>query len=181
MKEATFFLLPFPDSNIPEIKISGSIDRRNRVLAIHYSMTGRTENILLPPVSSHPVRRDDLWRATCFEFFTAVPEDPQYWEFNLSPSGDWNVYHMDAYRRVGFREESSIGRLPFSIHCEQEFITVDATADLNSIISANQKIEVGITCVIQSQEGRETYWALAHPGSRADFHVRESFVLRLDA
>jgi hypothetical protein len=179
MTQATFSLTPFPDSKIPVIEISGSVDRKDNIIIIHYSLTGHVEDVLFPPVTSRPSRKDDLWKATCLEFFLALPHDPQYWEFNMSPSGDWNIYHMDAYRQVGLREESLIQQLPFSLHCEQDFVSVDARVDLDQIVSADQEIQVGITCVIQSRDGHETYWALTHPHAQADFHVREGFALTL--
>jgi hypothetical protein len=181
MTQATFSLIPFPDSNIPEIQISGMIERKAPVLTLHYSVTGDIERILLPHVCSRPGRKDDLWKATCFEFFLALPNDPQYWEFNLSPSGDWNVYHMDTYRRVGFREETLIQWLPFSVRCEPDDIKVRLTLDLSPIIPTENEIRVGITSVIQTPDGQNTYWALAHPKSQADFHLRETFILTLPA
>jgi hypothetical protein len=97
----------------------------------------------------------------------------------MSPSRDWNVYHMDAYRRVGFREETSIPALPFEISHKAGSISVDAEIDLESIIQAPDPIQVGIACVVQTWDKRETYWALHHPNPQADFHLRESFIIQL--
>jgi hypothetical protein len=137
------------------------------------------EKVLLPPVSLSPSRKDDLWKATCFEFFLAVGDQPGYWEFNLSPSGDWNVYRMDAYRKVGFRIESGLLHLPFEMKKEAEAVSLDVSADLSSIVQAEAELNMGITAVIQTSDGNETYWALTHPGTQADFHLRDSFILRL--
>ncbi len=179
MSEQSFSLIAFPDTNIPDISISGRITRQNNILTIHYSVTGNTEIILFPEISSNPTRKDDLWRATCFEFFVAIPDGDQYWEFNMSPSGDWNIYHMDAYRQVGLREVSSMQRLQFSVRKDAACVSVETNVDLNAILDDEKPIQVGITAVIQTQDGHETYWALTHPGSQADFHLRESFLLRL--
>ena len=51
------------------------------------------------------------------------------------------------------------------------------TINLEAIIAGEKPIDVGITSVIQTKHGKETYWALLHPRSEADFHARESFVL----
>ena len=104
MTQATFSLIPFPDSKVPEIQITGEISRRRNVIEIRYNVTGDVANIRFPQAQYGHGRKDDLWKATCFEFFIALPNQPQYWEYNLSPSGDWNVYRMDAYRRIGFHE-----------------------------------------------------------------------------
>ena len=179
MTEHPFLLIPFPGLDIPEIKIAGKISRKKNLLTIHYSLTGGIQSLHFPDISLHPRRKDELWTATCFEFFLAIQSQPQYWEFNMSPSGDWNIYRMDAYRRVGFREESLIQRLQFEIQKEADCLSVDALVDLSPIIEEENPVEAGITNVIQTRDGNETYWALVHPNPQADFHLRESFVLQL--
>lgn len=179
MSEQAFSLIPFADPHLPDIRITGSISREGNDLSIHYRLSGEIEHLSLPQLSTRPARKDELWKSTCLEFFIAVPNQPEYWEFNMSPSGDWNGYHMDTYRRVGFREETSIQRLPFSVRRETGCVSVEATVDLSSIIPAENKIQVGITGIIQTHEGYETYWALKHPEVQADFHVRGSFIIEL--
>ena len=97
----------------------------------------------------------------------------------MSPSGAWNVYHMDTYRRVGFREESAIRQLPFEFQKTNNEFLLDVSIDLTSLVQAKQKIQVSITAIIQAMDGNETYWALAHPSSQADFHLRESFIISI--
>ncbi len=179
MTRQSFSLIPSPGPNIPNIAITGTIARQNSVLTLHYSLTGDMKKIFLPSRSAHPCRKDELWKRTCFEFFLAVKDQPQYWEFNLSPSGDWNVYRMDAYRRIGFREETSIQRLQFEVEKSERLFTLEAAIDLSPIPHMEQDLEIGVTTIIQTQDGNETYWALVHPAPQADFHKRESFTLAL--
>ncbi len=179
MTGQSFSLIPFPAQSIPELKITGNISRQSNLLAVHYSLSGNIENILLPVPTARPDRKDELWKATCFEFFLAIKNQPQYWEFNMSPSGDWNVYRMDAYRRIGFRGETSLQRLPFEVRNEEGVLTLSAAADLSPLFQQAQSLEMGITAVIQTKDGNETYWALVHPAPYADFHLRESFILVL--
>jgi hypothetical protein len=179
MSRRSFSLICFPTAQIPDISITGSVSLQKNIVHLHYSLTGTIENIIFPPASFHPSRKHDLWKSTCFEFFLAIKDHPHYWEFNMSPSGDWNVYHMDEYRRIGFREETSIQRLPFEFQNETRGWTLAAQVDLNPILPANQFLEFGITAVVQTIDRTETYWALAHPAQAADFHLRESFILEL--
>ena len=179
MSEQSFSLICFPAAQIPDISITGHISLVKNTAHLHYSLTGSIEEILLPSVSINPGRKDDLWKSTCFEFFLAIKDHPQYWEFNLSPSGDWNVYHMDEYRRIGFREETSIHRLPFEFQKEAGELTLGARVDLNPLLQPNQFLVFGMTAVIQTLGHAETFWALAHPAPVADFHLRESFILEL--
>jgi len=38
---------------------------------------------------------------------------------------------------------------------------------------------IGISTIIEESDGRKSYWALAHPQGKADFHHPDSFVLEL--
>jgi hypothetical protein len=177
MTGQSFSLIPFPVPNIPLINITGRISLQNNILALHYSLAGNIETVFLPPTSVSPSRKDELWKTTCFEFFLAIKDRPEYWEYNMSPSGDWNVYRMDAYRRIGFREERSIQRLQVEAWEEADLFHLNAAVDLNPIFQQDDHVEVGITAVIQTKDGNESYWALAHPAPHPDFHLRESFIL----
>ncbi|HEX2990755.1 MAG TPA: DOMON-like domain-containing protein [Anaerolineales bacterium] len=179
MTEHFFSLVPFPELDIPDIAISGSIARDHHVLTVHYSLVGDVERISIPAAVPQPSRQSELWTSTCFEFFLAIPDRPEYWEFNLSPSGNWNVFQMDAYRRAGFREEARIDRLQITSRHSREQYALEGVVDLHPILAWDEPIRAGVTSVIQTIQGGETYWALVHPGPEADFHLRESFILPL--
>ena len=179
MIEHAFTLIPFSAPHIPAISLSGTLLLENHVLTLHYSVTGHTDRVLLPPTSLPPTRKDELWKGTCFECFLAIKDQPGYWEFNLSPSGDWNVYRIDAYRRVGFREERAISQLHFEFRKEWNGLLLDASVGLTPLCVPGSQLQVAVTAIIQTQEGSETYWALTHPAPQADFHLRESFILEM--
>ena len=180
-----FELNPYPADQIPNIRIGGHLERKENQLSICYMVGGDIDEILLPkPAAS--TRQDDLWKATCFEFFFALPNLPEYWEANMSPSGAWNVYHMAAYRRISFREETNIQQLPFDFQkldakgpINIYLYLLEASMNLSPVLQASQKIQLGITAIIQTKDGTETYWALTHPGTQADFHLRASFMIEL--
>jgi hypothetical protein len=174
-----FKLVPFPSNITPNIKITGEIMRVGNKISLRYEVNGDIDRVLLSSKAPSSSRTDDLWKATCFEFFIAIPDQPHYWEFNLSPSGDWNVYVMEAYRRVGFREEVVFTQLPFVFRKSQDKLSLDISLDLSPILQPKQVVQVGIASIIQTTDQTETYWALAHPGPQADFHLRESFTISL--
>jgi hypothetical protein len=179
MTEQAFGLVPFPAPKLPVIAITGKVSFQNDILSLDYVLSGDITHILFPPVSHASSRKDELWKATCFEFFLAREAQPGYWEFNLSPSGDWNVYRMDAYRRIGFQQETKVARLPFEIKRESGAYSLHVSVDLAPIIGSEPELQLGVTVVIQTNDGNETYWALTHPAPNADFHLRESFTLLL--
>ena len=41
--------------------------------------------------------------------------------------------------------------------------------------------QLGVSAVIEETNGRKSYWALAHPPGKADFHHDDGFVLQLPA
>jgi hypothetical protein len=179
MTEQSFKLIPFPDPQIPNIKITGGVTRKGNAVTIRYSLSGRVEDVLFPALNPQRGRRKNLWLATCFEFFLAFPDEPQYWEFNLSPSGDWNVYSMDAYRQISFQEEESIYSLSLVTRKDVDCYHLGTTVDLTPIVEGQRPVLIGISSVIQTLDGHETYWALVHPSPQADFHHRDSFILTI--
>jgi hypothetical protein len=178
-----FKLQPFPSTgSLPAIDISGRIDRQRERLSLKYYLSGDLDAIEIPaPVV--PTQTDKLWEATCFEFFLGIPDDRNYWEFNLSPSGDWNIFHLDDYRQ-GLREELAVTTLPFKIDLQPNLLSLDLEFDLSKIIdrsllAAVPAIAVSVTTVIKPHQGEVSYWAISHCGKEADFHLRESFAIEI--
>jgi hypothetical protein len=176
MSDRAFSLQPF-DSIYPlNLEINGSIARNNHQLSISYQLLGDLAKIVIPATVDLPVRKHELWEETCFEFFLGIKNSTRYWEFNLSPAGHWNVYRFDDYRQ-GMQEEMAVTSLPFSVQSQSEALLLVLKLDLDKFVSADTLLEVAITTVIKSQEGNISYWALTHPGTQADFHRRDSFII----
>jgi len=178
MNGQSFALVPFPAGPRPAVKITGKIARRAETLTIHYELRGELAAVALPPPADVLARRQGLWAETCFEFFLGAKNSPQYWEFNLSPAGHWNVYQFADYRQ-GMAAETAFAALPFSVQRQPDFWLLTLRVDLAKIVPADQTLEVGISAVIKLPEGGATYWALSHPGPQADFHRRDSFRVEL--
>lgn len=176
MNQKQFNLQPFSLSNSQfngEVQAHLTLDGNK--LTIHYQVFSDGEKIKIPPTVTQPNRQDNLWGTTCFEFFLGIVNSPVYWEFNLSPSGDWNVYRFSGYRQ-GMQPETAFSSLPFEFTRETDHLSLNISIDLEQMIQNSQQLELAITMVIEDKEGTITYWALKHPGSEADFHRRDSFV-----
>lgn len=179
MKELSFVLEPFaPDGRRPGVEITGHLARRAGVLTLSYRLQGRLPEVLIPAPLATPARRHRLWAGTCFEFFLASKDAPPYWEFNLSPAGDWNVYRFTDYRQ-GMAAEKAFASLPFGVHRSPGALHLNLEVDLAGIVPADQPLEVAIAAVIQASDGRLTCWALTHPGPQPDFHRRDGFLIAL--
>lgn len=173
----TFTLQPFAPPH-PEITLTGTVVRDGDHLAIAYRLSDPLAQVTLPSPSPSPNRRYDLWETTCFEFFLGLPHQPHYWEFNLSPSGDWNLFHLDAYRQ-NLKEAPEVRQLPFAVETDDAHLTLSLTFDLTSIMASTQPLDMAICAVIQTAQGSLSYWALTHCGPEADFHQRDSFILQI--
>jgi hypothetical protein len=179
MISQSFTLRPFPGEapRFP-LEIAGAIGRRAPILSLRYELRGDLAALALPDPADRPARRDGLWQETCFEIFLAPRSSPQYWEFNLSPAGHWNVYAFEAYRQ-GMHEESTLTALPFSVLRTSASLLVTLEVDMSGFISSAQPLDAAISAVIKSQGGSLTYWALTHPGPQPDFHRRDTFIIEL--
>lgn len=161
----------------PNLKIVGNISRHANTLAISYELLGDLAQLAIP-TSAVPARKNQLWAEMCLEFFLGIKNSPQYWEFNLSPAGHWNVYHFADYRQ-GMQAEIAFESLPFSVQNLPNSLSLVLEINLDKIVQANQALEVGISAVIKTKDGEVTYWALTHPSLQADFHQRDSFIVQL--
>jgi hypothetical protein len=174
-----FSLQPFSSNQQqPNIKITGKISRLSKKLTINYTLSGDISAVDITPPSHTPVRKFELWEKTCFEFFIGIKDSPQYWEFNLSPAGHWNIYSFDNYRQ-GMKEETAFSLLPFTVENLSDSILLTLEVDLNKIVSQETRIEVAITTVIKDKNNQFSYWALIHKGKEPNFHLRDSFMMEL--
>jgi hypothetical protein len=172
----SFSLIPFTRDNAPAIQITGEIERQQNQLSIEYKLQGQAP-IIIPQIVDTPSRQGNLWEYTCCEFFLGLENSTQYWEFNLSPSGHWNVYRFLNYRQ-NLVEETAFDSLPFQVSQEKEALQLKLEVNLSKIIF-EQSLEVGISTVVEDEQGNLSYWALNHFAKEADFHQRNSFALYL--
>jgi hypothetical protein len=179
MNHQSFTLKSFPGQapGFP-LEITGAVARRAQILALRLEIRGELASLALPEAAARPARRDGLWQETCLEFFLAPESFPQYWEFNLSPAGHWNIYGFRSYRQ-GMREEKAVAALPFTVTREPAALLFNLEVDVSGFLPPNQTLNAAIAAVIKARDGALTYWALTHPGPRPDFHRRDAFIITM--
>jgi hypothetical protein len=137
---------------------------------------------LLLPEWQRPGRADGLWRTTCFELFLRPQDSGAYFEFNFSPSSQWAAYAFDGYRE-GMRPmtlsvDPYVVREPSREPGESAaHYRLDADIDLSDVPAG--PLHMGLAAVIEEESGTKSYWALAHPPGRPDFHHPDCFVFEL--
>eukprot|EP00545_Synedropsis_sp_CCMP1620_P010204 CAMPEP_0119022436 /NCGR_PEP_ID=MMETSP1176-20130426/28012_1 /TAXON_ID=265551 /ORGANISM="Synedropsis recta cf, Strain CCMP1620" /LENGTH=185 /DNA_ID=CAMNT_0006977297 /DNA_START=120 /DNA_END=677 /DNA_ORIENTATION=+ len=175
-----FSLVPFGAPN-DDIFITGTVVRRRKsLLVVDYQV--HDPQIKWPTISLQPSRKDNLWKTTCLEFFLSNPNNSkEYWEINLSPTRDWNVYHFDDYRSGMKRELRVTSGVEINVDPDTKKHKLTATLDLSELeLLATQPLDMSVTAVIENlKDDSQTFWALTHTGDEADFHRRDSFILKI--
>lgn len=150
----------------------------NGNLAVSYHLDGNLGDILLPG-KQPTAAKDELWQHTCCEAFMAAVDEPAYREFNFSPSSQWANYSFTDYR---IRDKTFIapGVPQIQIHRRDDGLQIDALIKREMLPQA-AAWNIGLSVVLETVDGRKSYWALAHCATQPDFHRRQSFVLTLNA
>ncbi|CAA9503823.1 MAG: hypothetical protein AVDCRST_MAG09-1246 [uncultured Sphingomonas sp.] len=167
-----FQLKPHPESppDDREMTIEVWLDRWPDGRAeLSYHLHADTGRILLP---SGPARgrADELWRTTCFELF--LQDTRGYREYNFAPSGAWAAYAFDGYR-------SGLGALEPEHHPQIGADDLGDSLIVDVIIDLAGERRFGLSAVIEEVSGTKSYWALAHPPGRPDFHHDACFAATL--
>lgn len=178
MSARPFALAPFPGGPALPFGIGGRVTRQGDRLTLVYELAGAVTGVAWPSPATAPERRDQLWQATCAECFVARPGEGGYWEANFSPSGHWQLYRFDDYRQ-GMRPATAIAAPTISAARSDDSLSLAATLDLGSLLPAESALLLGVTMVVRTMDGSTSYWALAHPGEKPDFHLRAGFCLSL--
>jgi hypothetical protein len=128
-------------------------------------------------------RTDELWRHTCFEAFLRGPSTTAYYEFNFAPSTQWAAYKFSGYRS-GMRVATEINAPRIEVEVQREQYTLQALVELDEALPLASRggaaiWRVGLSAVIKETSGRQSYWALAHPSGKPDFHHSDCFPLEV--
>jgi len=144
-------------------------------LVLSYIVTGKMNDIRMPPVME-AARRDELWQHTCFEAFVGDSSGGEYYEFNFAPSTQWAAYRFKSYRN-GMRVAAEIGPPPIEVRSSSDRYTLQASLALDRLsgLPRDSSWRLGLSALIEDTSGRKSYWALAHPPGKPDFHHADGF------
>lgn len=149
--------------------IEVEVERSGDLLRLDYRVSGRIGGLRLPPAGP-PERRDGLWRHSCFEAFLGHEQD--YLELNLSPSAAWAAYRFGGYRSD--MREAGIATPAIATARTLDLFGLKAEARI-----PGWEGRLGLSAVIEEENGGLSYWALAHPPGAPDFHHPSCFALEL--
>lgn len=164
-----------PDNR--DISVVCSVECPEDRSSLTVSFAGKGQDlaqIIFPSLTNEPARTDQLWLSTCFEFFLGTPTSSQYWEWNVSPSADWNVFHFTGYRESK-REEERIENIKPTITISPEKFFLSWKIDYQRLDIDLENAIVQPTAILFSKKAEESFWAPKHSGTRADFHLQKNF------
>lgn len=163
-------LIPHPaEPQGPLAGIDVHVERKGDRLWVRFVAEGAVQDVEWPG-PAEPTRTDELWKHSCFEVFIAT--DGGYREFNLSPSSRWASYRFTGYRE-DMADADAVAVID-SLDLAEDLLALEAYLDPPSPMG-----RLGLTAVIEAKDGSKSYWALAHPSDKPDFHHPDSFVLDL--
>jgi hypothetical protein len=154
---------------------------RSGNLVLQYVVTGRMSELRIPPLAA-PSRTEALWRRTCFEAFLRAPPEQTYYEFNFAPSRQWAAYRFTGYR-AGMSVAHECPAPQIEVRADPGFCEVRASLDLDRLagLPRDAPWRLGLSAVIEDLRGGRSYWALAHPPGKPDFHHPDCFAHELPA
>jgi len=149
-------------------------------IQLSYALKGDIAGVLLS-VGESARRSDKLWEHTCFEAFVAGQDDSgDYFEFNFAPSTEWAAYAFTAYRQ-GMRALEGAWPPRISVSHDASCLSLDAVIDLDPLplLRNSPVLRLALSAVVEDTQRRRSYWALAHPPGKPDFHHADGFALTL--
>jgi hypothetical protein len=171
-------LRPHPDSRcfaVAQIEVGVARPRADS-LVLSYVVTGKMSDVRMPPLS-RAARSDDLWQHTCFEAFVRASSGEEYYEFNFAPSTQWAAYRFSSYRS-GMCAAVEIDEASIEVRSSPNCYTLQASLQLDrmSALPRHALWRLGLSALIEDASGCKSYWALAHPPGKPDFHHADCFV-----
>ena len=168
-----------PDSRCSAVThIEAEVTRpRAGSLVLYYFVTGRIGELRMPPAVA-ATRTDELWRHTCFEAFVRASPGAAYYEFNFAPSTQWTAYQFSSYRSERcVAIEMNAPRIEVQSSRARYRLQAVLELDQMSRLPSDAVWRIGLAAVIEETNGNCSYWALAHPPGKADFHHSDGFAL----
>jgi hypothetical protein len=161
--------------------IEGDVRRgSDGTLAVRYVIAADLLRLRIPRPRPKAVA-ERLWQHTCCELFVQRSGTAAYHEFNFAPSGEWAAYGFEAYRNAQHLMDTSI-EPHIEVRTTAETLELDAAICLDQLSSGHvrEALALSITAVIEESDGRLSYWSVAHPPGKPDFHHHDAFAVSLD-
>ena len=109
---------------------------------------------------------EDLWKKTCFECFFFDTNSDKYFEVNVSPDGQYDLFSFEKYRQKS-STPAPIEISELIIEKDQDFVSVS----LQIKHKLNTKHSLFPTVILDTPS-EQLFFALKHQDSKPNFHKR---------
>lgn len=154
------------------LKLNVQIQNKKKFLL---QISGSSDEIDFPQISTISSRKNELWTSGCFEIFVSNNyNDNSYTEYNFGFCTNWECFEFSDYRQNQVRPQINFSP---KIICETEngnFIQIVKLQ--KDIISGNN---FSLTCAIKLKDGSFLYFANKHCAKNPDFHQKSARCLKL--
>ena len=149
----------FPPRSVRGIEVQWV--ETGHALRLRYRVDGHDE-LVIPPFAGRG-RADELWRTTCFELY-------------IQPGGGTGsiAFNFEDYR-AGMRERP-LSAEPVGEAATGERLFVQDVL-LDTAVLPPKPWRLGLSAILEEEDGTISYWALAHGAGRPDFHPPDGWML----
>ena len=168
------FTLKNNDSTDNKTTVKVKITIRHNQLMLDYQILGDLSHYHFPQKTKQE-RADELWKETTFELFIAPLNSDEYWEINISPSTQWNMYHFTSYKEG--MKASNIISLPSIKTYEYQN---EYRLSFKSIIPKeyfDRVFSINLCVILLDQKGERHFYSIERRKRLPDFHDRDTFFL----
>ncbi len=152
--------------------VKAIIELHDDKLMLEYQISGNLSHYHFPKLTKQQ-RADKLWLDTTFELFIAPENSAEYWEINVSPSTQWNVYHFTSYKE-GMKESNIISQPTIKTYeYDNEYrLTFNSTVPNEYF---DHVLQINLCVILLDQKGVRYFYSIKRREGSPDFHDRDCF------
>ena len=154
------------------ITVKTIIQLQDNLLKLNYQIVGDLSNYHFPQ-NSKQQRADELWLDSCFELFISHPHKNEYWEINISPSTEWNIYHFTSYKedmRVSnIISTPTIKSYRYEHEYKLSFETIIQKENFDKLLLIN------LCVILLDKKGVRNFYSMDRREGSPNFHDRACF------
>jgi len=155
-----------------DIQVEAQFEIEDKTLRLEFNIEGEIENyIFLKPSTQE--RANDLWKATCFEFFFGYKGSKSYTEVNISPSTKWNIYSFKGYREL-LKEKNILTQPSIKVFQEKNRYSLLVTSNFNESF-LNNGLVFNLAVILLDKNHIRHFYTLNRTPTTVDFHKKESW------
>ena len=152
--------------------IKASIELKNNQLKLEYQIVTDLSQYSLPKQTKQQ-RVDNLWLDTCFELFIANVNDDRYWEINISPSTEWNIYQFRSYKDDMRESNSLITPIIKRYRYDNKYYLSFESKVQRDIWS--RELQINLCVILLDIKGVRQFYSIERRKGSPDFHDRDYF------